>query len=459
MLAFLAREKPSLDVQTIDLCFLAALYLRAGSTSTASFLEDQLTDVFEQVARILDPTAEAPGRRATHSIRRLREQRLITRVDGAGVVRAGEFALSRLGTGIVEFYLEEEALTRESLTLLTRTLLSSLAEVAANADLARTEDDWRQGVAGPLSVIIGDLASGIERRQRGFDLQQVELQREIAELLVAEWFGALEQSQSLLESTSATLRDLNQVLLRDMQQAQSRLQDILERIADASESDDEAAVAGSRIAEAAAKDAVDQLDRITAWGAARQRAWSDYYQYVHRYLRDVVRLDPSRMLTQRLREQLAGKGGQRFALTIASAAPIRLLRAVAPPPLEKPPVRRPKKEREGEPVETEAEDPHEKLKGEVKRALEAGAKGLHEVTESLTNDLPAAERFARAGRIAQAVAEIVHPVAAAERPWVTLEGGLAIEEWTVRPGEEEEEEPPPPPSGQRSLDLFGEESE
>ena len=46
----------------------------------------------------------------------------------AGVVRAGEYALTRLATGIVEFFLEEESLTRESLTLLTETLVRGLGK-------------------------------------------------------------------------------------------------------------------------------------------------------------------------------------------------------------------------------------------------------------------------------------------------------------------------------------------
>lgn len=37
-------------------------------------------------------------KRATHAIGRLRDQRMLARVDGAGIVRAGEYALTRLAT-------------------------------------------------------------------------------------------------------------------------------------------------------------------------------------------------------------------------------------------------------------------------------------------------------------------------------------------------------------------------
>jgi chromosome partition protein MukF len=47
-------------------------------------------------------------------------------------------------------------------------------------------------------------------------------------LLEADWFGAIEGRQTLLESTSATLRELNELLLRDTSALLSRLYDIEE---------------------------------------------------------------------------------------------------------------------------------------------------------------------------------------------------------------------------------------
>ncbi|HYO98115.1 MAG TPA: condensin subunit MukF, partial [Polyangiaceae bacterium] len=315
VLAALSRRAIALELSTLDLCFLAALHLRGTAAQLTAFDEDQLIDIFEQVCALDGAAPEAPKQRATPAIRRLRDQRLLARIDGAGVLRAGEYALTRLASGIVEFFLQDEALTHESLTLLTRSLLGSLADVLAAARAATSsKDTWRSGVVGPLRVTVFDLVSGIERRQRGFDLQQQEFQRQIAELLEADWFGALDRCQELLEATSATLRELNQVLLHDMHEVQTSLQDV-----------QELAVAQAQPeAEQATRAVGDQIDRIVAWGSARQRAWSEYYQYVHRYLRDVVRLDPSRTLVHRLREQLAGRRGRRFGLKVAAAPGIRL---------------------------------------------------------------------------------------------------------------------------------------
>lgn len=421
VLAALSRRAIALELSTLDLCFLAALHLRGTAAQLTAFDEDQLIDIFEQVCALDAAAPEAPKQRATPAIRRLREQRLLARIDGAGVLRAGEYALTRLASGIVEFFLQDEALTHESLTLLTRGLLSSLAEVLAGARAATSsKETWRSEVVGPLRVTVFDLVSGIERRQRGFDLQQQEFQRQIAELLEADWFGALDRCQELLEATSATLRELNQVLLHDMHEVQTSLQDV-----------QELAVAQAQPeAEQATRAVSDQIDRIVAWGSARQRAWSEYYQYVHRYLRDVVRLDPSRTLVHRLREQLAGRRGRRFGLRVAAAPGIRLLRTVESQ-AQRPPVRRPRKERDLELAASSAEDPRVELELRVRAALAAGAAELSQVTAAVTGEQDGALRFVTTGRIAETVARVSRPRAAAERPWVLVDPTLSIEEWSL----------------------------
>lgn len=418
-MAVVAERRLTVELGTVDVCFLVALYVRAEGANLTSFTEAQLEDVFAEASAVAQPGVEHVRRRANHAIQRLRAARMLARVDGQGVVRTGEFALSRLATGIVEFFLEEDILTRESLVLLTSSLRAAIASVLEAARAARRPEEWRDRVTGPLRVTVSELVAGIERRQRGLDLQQESFQSEIRKLLEADWFGAIERCQSLLESTSATLQELNEVLLHDTSLLLGLLHDIEEL----------AAMSGEAEAEAAAHRLIDQVDRITAWGAARQRAWSEYFQYVHRYLRDVVRLDPTRALSQRLREQLAGSG-QRFALTCAGAPPIRVLRHTAVVP-GRPPVVRPRATREREPIADAGEDPQAVLDAKVRRALDGGAESLSAVTKEVTASLAGAERFVEAGRVANTVARLSRASAERERPWVPVAAELEIEEWRL----------------------------
>ena len=419
-IAALARDKVNLDLKTVDLCFLAGLYLRADKAALAFFEEDMLVDMFEQVCDVVEPGADNPRKRATHAIQRLREQRMLARVDGAGIVRPGEYALTRLAAAVIEYFLADEALTRESLTLLTGTLRAHLAEVLAAAKKVDGEEAWRRNIVGPLRVTVGDLVAGIERRQRGLDAQQEEVQAEIATMLSADWFSAVDRCQGLLDTTASTLRELNEILLRDTNHFVALLQEI------------QTLAITAEIAEASdtVQRVIEHVDRIAAWGGARQRAWSEYYQHVHRYLRDVVRLDPDRALSQRLRDQLAAWPSRRFHLLVADAASIRLLRQLEAR-VELPMVSRPRADREFAPEWVDAENVLADIEAMVVDAVEAGGHTLADVTSRILPALPGSTHYAATGRIADALARLAAVYAEHERPWARVRERLEIEDWTV----------------------------
>jgi len=420
LIAALARDHVGLALSTGDLCFLVGLYLRADRAALASFEEDALVDMFEQICDVVDPAAENPRKRATHAIQRLREQRMLARVDGAGIVRAGEYALTRLAAAIVEYFLADEALSRESLTLLTGTLRAQLAQILAAARKAESDDDWRAKVVAPLRVTVGDLVAGIERRQRGLDSQQEEVQAEIAKLLQADWFGAVVRCQQLLDTTTDTLRELNEVLLRDAHHFVALLQDVQALASEAAKQE----------AEEAVQRVIEHVDRISAWGAARQRAWSEYYQHVHRYLRDVVRLDPERALSQRLRDQVAGWTSRPFYFAAAHEASIRLMRPIEAR-IDRPTIARNKVDRELDLDWVDSEDALAELEKRVGDVLRDGVTELATVTKRVLESLPERMQYVAAGRVAQIVAKLARVQSAYERPWSAVREDLEIEDWRV----------------------------
>lgn len=442
----LARDGASLELKTIDLCFLAALHLRSEYAGVAAFEDATLVDLFLQVCEVVEG-GENVQLRATYAIQRLRDQRLLVRVDGADLARPGEFTLTRLAIALVEFYLADEALTVESLSLLTGALQAKLAEVSQVARLATRPEDWRR-VIGDLRVTVGDLVGGIERRQRGLDLQQARVRAEIGALLQADWSGAIDRCQALLDTTARTLTELNEVLLRDAHLLQTRLQDILGFTQDAATVlplplGDQKSEAQSGIwtlareAEEAAGRVMDQVDRIGAWGRGRQRAWSEFFQYVHRYLRDVVRLDPDRALSQRLRDQLGTFATRPFALVVAHAPSIRLLR---PPVVAaiRPPVERPHALREVAPETVSPEDERLALEARVRALLAEGEGTLAGITERILNEIEPLDAgtespggFVTAGRIAAIVAKVARVGGPRERTWQAIAGGIVLEDGPI----------------------------
>ncbi len=420
LLAGLHRDGVSLDLGTLDVCFLAALHLRADQDGLASFEEELVFDVFDQVCDLVEPGVEHSRKRATHTIQRLRSQRMLARVDATGIVSAGEYALTSLATVIVKSFLEDEELTRESLALLTGAVISSLGRIRAAAQRANDETAWRSEVVAPLRITVGDLVAGIERRQRGLDGQQEEVQRRIGELLQADWFGAVEQCQDLLEAMVVTLQELNEVLLRDNSQIQALLQEIQQTAATGDATD----------AEESAQRVGEQVDRIAAWGASRQQAWSGYYQYVHRFLRDVVRLDPDRAFSQRLLDQVGNWPSRPFAVVVASEFRIRLLRSLSARG-ERPPVGRPRADRERELTAVAAEDGDVDLEELVRVALRDGPLGLAAVTRRVLMHIDEADHYRSTGRVAAIVAKLSTPHSEHERPWVAVTDAVEIEDWAI----------------------------
>ena len=423
LVAALARDGARLDLSTYDLCCLAALHLKAERDTLASFEDEEVLDLFEQVSEVVDAAADNTRKRATHGIQRLRDGRMLVRVDGAGVVRAGEYALTRLATVVVESFLTDEALTRENLSLLTRMLLAQLAEVKAAAARASDPDEWAQEVVAPLRVTVADLIHGIDRRQRGLDVAQEQVQADIRGLIERDWFGAIDDAQVLLDTTTETLRELNEVLLRDAHQFVALLQEI----------QDLAQAAEMREAQEVAQRVIEQVDKIASWGGARQRAWSQYYQYVHRYLRDVVRLDPDRALSQRLRDQLVAWPARKLRVAVAAEPSIRLLREVVQRE-ERPVVSRKRIDRERPPEEVPVRSDEAILEAAVSAALDAGAGTLAEVTTVVLRDLPAEERFDATGRVANMVARRVVTQVERERIWTRVSDAVEIQQWTFGPG-------------------------
>ena len=417
-LAGLTRDHVALELSTIDICFLAASYLRAERDQLASLPEEVVLDVFDQVCDLVEPGAENRQQRATNTIQRMRNQRMLVRVDATGIISAGEYSLTRLAMLIVQSFLEDERLTRESLALLTGAVISTLAQIRSAATRLSDEAGWRSQVVAPLRVTVGDLVTGIERRQRGLDTQQEEVRQEISALLQAEWFEVIEQCEKLLETMARTLRELNEVLLRDTSHIQSLLQEIQQL----------ASEAGASEAEESAQQVEDQVARMAAWGRSRQQAWSSFYQYVHRFLRDVVRLDPDRAISQRLLELIRVWPQKPFSFVVASDCTIRLLR-----PLnalgDRPPVGRPRDDWERAPSLVEAQEFRVAIDSLVEAALRDGPSSLAAVTRKIIAQLEENERYPAIGRIAAITARLCIPRAPRERSWVPVGSALEIEDW------------------------------
>ena len=420
ILSGLAASKYAIDLKTLDLCFLTALKLQSDRELEYNFSERELIELFMLVCETLEPGGDNLRTRASHTLRRMREQRMLARVDGSGIAERGDYALTRLATSMISSIVENDTLTAESLELLTNQLVARLTEILFAARRAGTEEQWRKEVVVPLRVVVRDSVSGIERRQRGIDSDHEQLRREITDLISAEWHAAIDQCQDLLAQASGMLGELNNILLRGRDKCHIQLNE-LQSLADEARQDE---------AQEAIEQVSQHVERVAAWGKARQSAWSAFYQQIHAFLRDVVRLDPNRALSKRLRDQIAGWPFQPFFLAVARGDPIRLLRPMESK-VESPPVTRARTDRTIKIVDVLPEDGELDLDALVAEALQSGASTLAEVTEQILPQYPEVDRYLVTGRVAEAVARLRRVAVDPERPWQRVAVGLEIEDWRI----------------------------
>lgn len=417
-LARVARDAPRLELSTVQICVLVAMRLVTESEVLPELDEERLSDLYVRAVELVEGGSRLPRKKATQGLEVLRQQGLLSRVDGAGLVRCGAFSLTRLGSAIAESWTDDEKLTRQSLVLLTTALRSKLGELLSDAHAAKSAAQWDE-IRQKLRVNVVTLVEGIDRRRRGLDQQQAEVQSQVGSLLAENWYGAVESCERLLDETTRTLGELKDVLVRETGDLVNLLAEV-EALATDAKSDDAAD---------AARESQLKVDGIAAWGRARHEAWSEYFGGVQRFIRDHVRMDPDRAVSQRLQEAIARWPDEPWALDLTSVRPYLHLRR---PNLDRPRVvvRREAQDREGALADVASVD-WEALLAQRVSAWLADHPESH-LSEALAALLPTEQRFRFAGRITRALAVMGVVTGELERPWVAVDRELEVEQWTVR---------------------------
>lgn len=416
-LARVARAGPRLELGTVQICVLVAMRLVTQDEVLAELDEERLSDLYVSVVEVVEGGSRLPRKKATHGLELLRQQGLLSRVDGAGLVRAGAYSLTRLGAAIANSWLEDESLTRQSLVLLTTALRSNLSQLLNDANTAQDEDDW-EDIRQRLRVTVASLVEGIDRRRQGLDAQQTKIQDEVSDLLAASWHGAIESCEQLLDETTETLGELKDVLMGEAGDLLNLLADI-ESLAADSDAD--------RAADAA-REAQLKVDGIAVWGRERHEAWSEYFRMVQRFIREHVRMDPDRAVSQRLQSAISNYPEQPWAVPVADQIPYLHLRQ---PDVEKPRVgvRRQARDRETEPELVDPNDWQADLALTVSKWLEEHpATTLSEALKAL---LPKHSRFRVAGHITRHLALLGYVDSDRERPWAPVDGEFEVEQWRI----------------------------
>jgi len=259
----------------------------------------------------------------------------------------------------------------------------------------------------------------IDRRRRGLDHQQSNIQLQVGTLLAADWYNAVETCEGLLDQTTETLGELKDVLIGETG-------DLLNLLA---EIESLAGNAGADGAADAAREAQLKVDGIAAWGRARHEAWSEYFGTVQRFIRDHVRMDPDRAVSRRLQDAITGWPDMPWTLAVAEARSYLHLRR---PDVDRPHVivRQSSRNRESEPEFVDSADWETALATSVSEWLRTHPDTT--LSDALRALLPRDQRFRFAGRITRALAQLGVVTSDRERSWVPVDHELEVEQWVIR---------------------------
>jgi chromosome partition protein MukF len=240
------------------------------------------------------------------------------------------------------------------------------------------------------------------------DVQQQETRERIGHLLETGWFDAIDQCETLLRDTSATLQELNRTLMSETEGVSNLLNEIF----------DAADAAGRDEALDAVSHVRTQIERVAAWGDSRFQSWSAYFQNVHEFIRTIVRVDRERALRTRLREGLREFAETPWYLRCAEQAPYRHLREPESR-LDIRPITRPARERDDSLRDHQAEaDLLERLADAWRRELESsGRLDLWQLLHALLPAHSEDEIFRLAGELVAWMVEQGEPLRPDQLDW------------------------------------------
>ena len=414
----------ALQLDAEDAAFLAGIHAWLATNPDPTLDEDQLRGIYRIVSEVAHGDSSTVMQRATSAIARLREQRLMVRTDTAGVVRGGDYSLSRMGSAIAEWLGEREGLTRQSLEVMMTRIRADLGEIRHAAEEGGDLEHWESRVRGPLRLTVTGLMEAIDRRQQGMDVQQEEIRERIGRMLEESWFEAVRSCEELLVTTSGALQELHRALMHEIEGMSSLMNEIAELCEDAFQTESVEAVAHVR----------RQMERISAWGESRFTTWSEYYQSVHEFIRSVVSVDPERAVRTRLRDALKAYGVTTlWFLNVAEQPPYRHLRdSTREQSIQK--IER-QRSAPGSALEEVglAESRLEQLERDLLLELHRrGEVDLMEILRRLLPSHPPRELYVMAGDLAEWLARRAAPQPLRETAWQPLGTEIEIQNMAVR---------------------------
>lgn len=303
----------SLNIEREEMAFLIGIHVFLKIQKETTISEGTLKDIYSRINTLIFGDESTVERRARNSIARIREQSLISRVGG---LDGNPYVLAPLGMAIGQHWEKADRYTKQSLVIYTSQLRVILENIRKNAETGGIVEHWQDTVCIPLQEIIVEIINCIRHRQDGMTRVQEGIKGEITEKLRGDWFEAIVACEEMVKKTGEAITELHTLLMQETDNLISIIEDISEY----------AQIALQHEALEAAESVQNQLEAIREWANASLEDWSKYYSNVHNFIRVMVRTDPNREASHRLREAISAHSDMSWTLRVMQPEPCWQLR-------------------------------------------------------------------------------------------------------------------------------------
>jgi chromosome partition protein MukF len=263
---------------------------------THDFAENELLDLYQVVDSLERKEPAGTQTRARNAVSALQKARVIIRSDCGGLSAKEPFySLTGLGRSIADQISQTLDYDRDTLKSIINQATVQLVEAEKRTKEAKSSDEWQEHVTVPIRDFLEGAFEKILRYQSSLDEQHEQVQSKICEVAVqAKAAEAIDPCIKLLDDSIQNIRQLYDVLLDSLNKAEEVALSIASQ----------ARISGEREATLAADGVLRRTTQIKEWTETRLDAWSMHYQNVLRFIEDVLRVDPERHVSEKLKHTI-----------------------------------------------------------------------------------------------------------------------------------------------------------
>lgn len=217
-----------------------------------------------------------------------------------------EFVLTGIGEAIAEWNTTASDMSAESLMSIMEAFNAQLSALVERSQKTTFDDDWRW-IERQLRWVLTSMLRNVAGHQAMLDSTFTRITEIVPTLLEKKNDESIGDCEEILDRVVKTINDLYQVIL----QAANTAYALLERMEENARSSPECpASIMSHFTHIAG-----QISSITEWTRLRQKSWVAHHAFIHHFIRNVIRVDRDRRVSEALKRELARE--PRWTLSVA----------------------------------------------------------------------------------------------------------------------------------------------